>query len=108
MKTRPVSVISSTTKGKNERIEFAATEKAKVCTSVRRRYLTVETTIPWERPPRGLCGRFDAVSGRSGAVTVVGSGTVVCLILSKALLAGLGRVEKPMSRAFGPVVSYTP
>ncbi len=37
-------VIISITKGKNERIELAATEKAKVWTSVRMRYLMVEST----------------------------------------------------------------
>ena len=41
-----MSVINSTTKGKNDRMEFAATEKAKVCTSVRRRYFAVEIAIP--------------------------------------------------------------
>ena len=34
----------SITKGKKERIELAATEKAKVCTSVRIRYLKVESS----------------------------------------------------------------
>ncbi len=38
-----MSVIISTTKGKKERIELAATENAKVCTSVRKRYFTVAT-----------------------------------------------------------------
>ena len=41
-KTRRISVIISTTNGKKDRIALAATEKAKVCTSVRSRYLTVE------------------------------------------------------------------
>src|SRR5579864_2955025 len=52
---RRISVISRTTKGKNERMALAATEKAKVCTSVRNRYLAVETIrlvgrrrlVPW-------------------------------------------------------------
>jgi len=38
-----MSVSSSNTKGKKDKIAFAATEKAKVCTSVRKRYCTVET-----------------------------------------------------------------
>lgn len=39
-------VISKTTKGKKERIALAATEKAKVWTSVCKRYLTVEKVNP--------------------------------------------------------------
>src|SRR4051794_30938436 len=45
-KTRRIRVIMSTTKGKKDRIAFAATEKAKVWTSVRIRYLTVESSSP--------------------------------------------------------------
>ena len=41
-----MTVIMSTTNGKNDRIEFAATEKAKVWTSVRVRYLMVASTSP--------------------------------------------------------------
>jgi hypothetical protein len=44
-------------KGKNDRMALAATEKAKVWTSVRRRYLTVET----DRPKRNLPGFADGV-----------------------------------------------
>src|SRR2546423_2872980 len=44
-----MSVINKTTKGKNERIELAATENAKVCASVRIKYLAVESTSPEER-----------------------------------------------------------
>jgi hypothetical protein len=36
-------VIINTTKGKKDRMELAATENAKVCTSVRKRYFTVAT-----------------------------------------------------------------
>lgn len=43
-----MSVISRTTKGKKERIELAATEKAKVWTSVRSRYFSVEKRSEWE------------------------------------------------------------
>ena len=39
---RRIKVSSSSTKGKNERMAFAATENAKVCTSVRITYFTVE------------------------------------------------------------------
>jgi len=39
-------VIISTTKGKKDRIAFAATEKAKVWTSVRIKYLIVESSSP--------------------------------------------------------------
>src|SRR6476469_2173702 len=40
-KTLRISHISKTMKGKNERIAFAATEKANVCASVRARYCMV-------------------------------------------------------------------
>src|SRR2546425_9153495 len=50
--TRRISNIINKTNGKKERIAFAATEKAKVCTSVRIRYLAVERTSP-ERLRRG-------------------------------------------------------
>ena len=41
-----MSVINNTTNGKNDRIAFAATEKAKVWTSVFSRYLIVDETTP--------------------------------------------------------------
>src|ERR1700677_1648883 len=41
-----MSVISSTRNGKNDRMAFAATENAKVCTSVRIKYFAVDTTPP--------------------------------------------------------------
>jgi hypothetical protein len=65
-----MSVINKTTKGKNERMELAATEKAKVCTSVRRRYLRVENALPEKRGLRGLRGRTgtSAVGRETGAV----------------------------------------
>jgi hypothetical protein len=55
-------------KGKNERIAFAATENANVCTSVRKTYFTVEESKP--------AGAFDALveppnlafSGTAGSV----------------------------------------
>src|SRR5580658_8979905 len=78
-----MSVIKSTTKGKNERIELAATEKAKVCTSVRRRYLAVEIAIPEKRGRGCGTGRAGAVSVGRATTVVVRSGTGVCLILSK-------------------------
>jgi hypothetical protein len=40
--TRRIRVSKSRTKGKNERIAFAATENAKVWTSVRKTYFKVE------------------------------------------------------------------
>ncbi len=54
----------STTKGKNERIELAATEKANVCTSVRIRYLTVDRI----RLGEGLrCNRAAGLGAAGGA-----------------------------------------
>ena|SRR6476469_7957511 len=47
--TRRITVIISTTNGKKDKIAFAATENAKVCTSVRLKYLTVESTSPGDR-----------------------------------------------------------
>src|SRR6266550_3348448 len=44
--TLRIRVIRSSTKGKNERRAFAATENANVCTSVRNKYFTVEETAP--------------------------------------------------------------
>jgi hypothetical protein len=73
-KTRRISVIKSTTKGKKDRIELAATENAKVCTSVRKRYFTVETTIPEELARRGRWGRMGAVSGPGFTALLIGSG----------------------------------
>jgi hypothetical protein len=51
-------------------MELAATEKAKVCTSVRRRYLRVENALPEKRGRRGLRGRTgtSAVGRETGAV----------------------------------------
>ena len=40
--TRKTRVISSKTKGKNDKIALAATENANVCTSVCNRYFVVE------------------------------------------------------------------
>src|ERR1039457_4014183 len=61
--TRRITVISRTTKGKNDRIELAATEKAKVWTSVRIRYFTVERTMPCERRGAGSAVRWRTASG---------------------------------------------
>jgi hypothetical protein len=44
--TRRMMVMSKSTKGKNDRIALAATEKANVCTSVRNKYFTVDSTSP--------------------------------------------------------------
>src|SRR5882757_10430999 len=70
-----MSVIKSVTKGKNDRIELAATENAKVCTSVRNRYFAVETASPGERLRRlPDCGEGPG-SAAWGTGVVVGSGT---------------------------------
>src|ERR1700678_667469 len=50
--TRRISVINRTTKGKNERMALAATENAKVWTSVRSTYLVVASTRPERRGVR--------------------------------------------------------
>jgi hypothetical protein len=57
-----MTVIIKTTKGKNERMEFAATEKAKVWTSVRVRYWTVDRTRPGRRTRDGAGLSAEAVS----------------------------------------------
>src|ERR1700681_3256571 len=66
-------VISKTTKGKNARIELAATEKAKVWTSVLIKYFTVERTRLWRGRATGRIVRWRAVSadGRVGIGGVV-------------------------------------
>ena len=38
--------MSKSTKGKDDRMALAATEKANVCTSVRNKYFTVDSTSP--------------------------------------------------------------
>src|SRR5579863_7467055 len=53
-KTRRISVISRTTNGKNDRMALAATEKAKVWTSVRSRYFVVASNRPERRRKRGV------------------------------------------------------
>src|SRR5947209_20191396 len=42
--TRRMMVMSKSTKGKNDRMALAATEKANVCTAVRNKYFTVDST----------------------------------------------------------------
>src|SRR5438876_12432600 len=69
-----MSIISSMTKGKNERMALAATESAKVCTSVRIRYLTVENTSPENRGLSAGGAKAGGLSG-GGAALVVRSGT---------------------------------
>src|ERR1700735_814716 len=85
-KTRRISVINSTTNGKKDRIELAATENAKVCTSVRSRYLTVETSTEG----RGRRGRSAGPGSRAGGGAGVGG---VC--------SGMGRGES--YQGFGPL-----
>jgi hypothetical protein len=72
-----MSVINKTTKGKNDRMELAATENAKVCASVRIRYLAVESTRPAVRfrgrPRREAGGDGLATSGMGGVVTAFDS-----------------------------------
>src|SRR5215471_10146294 len=65
-----MTVSISTTKGKKDRIALAATENAKVCTSVRMRYCTVESTRFGVR----RAGGRDAAGGLAGA-RIVGFGT---------------------------------
>ena len=72
-KTRRISVSISTTKGKKERMALAATEKAKVWTSVRIKYFKVERTRPGGR--RGEV-RWDVALGAAG-VGVGGFGTAM-------------------------------
>src|SRR5882672_391433 len=55
-----MSVSNSSTNGKNERMELAATENAKVCTSVRSRYCRVERIRP-SRCPLTMPGCRSAV-----------------------------------------------
>jgi hypothetical protein len=71
-----MSVINSTTNGKNDNIALAATENAKVCTSVRNRYFMVETVIPEGRLRRskGDGAVFRSVTNGLATVVVVCSG----------------------------------
>src|SRR5438552_3173056 len=55
--TRRMMVMSKSTKGKNDRMALAATEKANVCTSVRNKYFTVDSTSP----KRELCANQDGL-----------------------------------------------
>jgi hypothetical protein len=71
-----MSVIKSTTNGKNDRIEFAATEKAKVCTSVRNRYLAVEAAVPENPVRRGRGRKVDGPPAAGGTMPVLRSDTV--------------------------------
>src|SRR5579862_1598564 len=57
-------VIRRTTKGKKDRMEFAATENAKVCTSVRIKYFRVERTRLWEGRGVGRRVRCRTASAR--------------------------------------------
>jgi hypothetical protein len=60
-------VNKSRTKGKNERIAFAATENAKVWTSVRKTYFSVDESSP-ERIVEGLTKALGmAAGGKTGA-----------------------------------------
>jgi hypothetical protein len=72
-KTRRITVIISTTNGKKDKIAFAATENANVCTSVRLKYLTVESTIPGCR--RIFNRGTDDVFGGGLEVEMGGAGT---------------------------------
>src|ERR1700686_1484760 len=75
---------SNSMKGKKERNALAATENAKVCTSVRSKYFTVETSSPQES--RSTPGREPAAGG-TGAEDGdgKGSGTVRLSHLIKEL-----------------------
>jgi hypothetical protein len=64
-KTCRESIINSNTKGKNDRMAFAATENANVCTSVCNKYFTVESTTP---------GGLPVVAAIEGSLTGAGDG----------------------------------
>src|SRR5580658_7437692 len=83
--TRRITVINRTTKGKNERMALAATEKAKVCTSVRNTYLVVASTRP-ER--RGLRGGGSPDPGLLFAGVTLAGATLSGATLAGATLAG--------------------
>src|ERR1035438_7447224 len=88
-----MSVISNSSKGKKERIALAATENAKVCTSVRSKYFTVEASSPEESlsPPEGEPG-----AGETGAEDGdgKGSGTVCLSHLIKQLRSAACRMRR--------------
>src|SRR5208283_2840779 len=92
-----MSVINRTTKGKNDRIELAATEKAKVCTSVRSRYLAVESAIP-DRASRTRCG------GEAATVVLSVTGIFSNRIKGLQLVAPRRGHQRPWLDA---AVSYT-
>jgi hypothetical protein len=80
-------VISKTTKGKNDRIELAATEKAKVWTSVRIKYLKVERSSPERRRGAGGTARGGAEAALGG-VEVGGIDTERLILPEGAKRAG--------------------
>src|ERR1700739_3808337 len=88
-KARRISVIINTTKGKKERMALAANEKANVCTSVRRRYLTVETIRlgGWRRDGRRRLAGIAALGGGTG---VIGAGTGIFIVSDPGRGAGKG------------------
>ena len=86
-------------------MEFAATENAKVCTSVRSRYFAVEIATLRNRPRRGCPGSAPAAfagdGDREATPAVMGSATSPPLILSKGKMC-LFPPQKPTS----PYVRY--
>src|SRR5215469_3269185 len=81
-KTRRIRVTIKTTKGKNDRMAFAATEKAKVWTSVCIKYLAVESIKPGDRR---------RARGVEGAVATAGLARVG---VSGSLAGGLAMEDK--------------
>src|SRR5690349_18808559 len=82
-----MSVMSKTTNGKNDRIELAATEKAKVWTSVRIKYLKVERSSPERRRGAGGRGRGGVDAALDG-VEVGGMDTERLILSEGAKRAG--------------------
>src|SRR5579872_5510621 len=97
-----MSVINSTTKGKNERIELAATEKAKVCTSVRSRYFAVDTTIPAEPRRRRRLG----TSSVWAVVAILGLVTILSNPIKGSGSAPLSRPQAALLRPDPPHFLY--
>src|SRR5580658_4100965 len=118
--TRRISVINRTTKGKNERMALAATENAKVWTSVRSRYLVVANTRP-ERRGAGAAGFPEARLGFAdvsvAGATLAGATTTGLATAGGTIVGGVGtsfwlnRSRVPGFRRrlpepkFGPVVT---
>jgi hypothetical protein len=100
-KTRRITVIISTTKGKKDNIAFAATENANVCTSVRLKYLTVESTSPGDRRRIRKCGGGVVFNG-GGEVEMGGVATRMLIVAEAFAIAAAA----PITKVQGPVTMY--